>query len=165
MYACVNSACDFQPPTGTQHIEWFGKDIADENLRKHAKMHRTRDAAGQQVVHGTGSFRVARGRNAQKARIDLDRQNIVFFDNTGDFALERQVSSPMLLQSLAIQSESRGSHHTIEMQEDATRREFVWHFEVTAIEPDILPCSGVPFFPGERSHTVRQGDARESGII
>src|ERR1035437_236827 len=152
MYACVNSACDFQPPTGTQHIEWFGKDIADENLRKHAKMHRTRDAAGQQVVHGTGSFRVARGRNAQKARIDLDCQSIVFFDNTGDLALEGQVSSLMLFQSVAIQSEGRGSHYTIEMQEDATRAECVWHFEVTAIEPDMLPFRGVPLLPGERSH-------------
>ena len=71
-------------------------------------MHRARDAAGQQVIHGVWTFRVARRRNADKTRVDMDCEGIVLFDDCSDLALEGQVSSLMLLQSLAIQSEGRG---------------------------------------------------------
>jgi hypothetical protein len=71
----------------------------------------------------------------------------------------------MRFQGAAIQCESRGGHHAIEVEKGTMRRWRVRCFEVTAIEPDVLPCGGIPLLPGEWGDTVGQGDAGKMGVV
>ena len=130
----IHPASDFDAPTGIEHVDRLGKNLAQKNRRQPAQFDRSRNSAGQQIIHSNCSARRAGGRHIQPARIHRNRKHVLFLScEAGNLAVERKKSARMRLQAVAVHHRSRARHHAIEVNKQPQPAPRGRHRKVAAI--------------------------------
>jgi hypothetical protein len=162
----LDGACHVHAAGGVEHVDRLGEHIADEGLRHRRKRDPADDAAGLQVVDGSGAFGRAFRRHILPAGIHGDIQDVfAALQPIRDLVAEGQVSAQVFGQRVAVHGRRRSHHNAIELQEHAAVLKLAGQGKALAVSPDIRPHGGIPILPGQPGDAMRQGDFGEGGSL